>query len=55
MQTITSLGRFKYASGAEEKIVRTFQAPINFIENLKKLCNIDGSDLDEIIECKLCQ
>lgn len=53
MQTICALGRFKFASGAEEKIVRTFQAPVNFIENFKRLCCIDDNDgtLDELIEC----
>lgn len=52
MQTICSLGRFRFASGAEEKIIRTFQAPVNFIENLKRFGGIEDSDLDEIIECK---
>lgn len=51
MQTICALNRFKFGSGAEEKIVRTFQAPLNFIENFKKLCSITDSNLDEIIEC----
>lgn len=51
MQAICSLARFKFASGAEEKIVRTFQAPVNFIENFKTLCSIADSSLDEIIEC----
>lgn len=51
MQTICPLTRFRFASGAEEKIVRTFQAPINFIENLKALSRIESSDLDGIIEC----
>lgn len=57
MQTICSLARFKFASGAEEKIVRTFQAPVNFMENFKRLCCIDdgkGAGLDEIIECMRC-
>lgn len=33
--------------------MRTFQAPVNFIENFKRLCCIDGDDatLDELIEC----
>lgn len=54
MQTICALARFKFASGAEEKIVRTFQAPVNFIENFKRLCCIDDDDdatLDQLIEC----
>lgn len=51
MQTICSLARFSFASGAEEKIVRTFQAPLNFIENFKRLCGIQDCDIDKIIEC----
>lgn len=57
MQTICSLARFKFASGAEEKIIRTFQAPVNFMENFKRLCCIDDgandndTSLDEIIKC----
>lgn len=52
MQTICCLGRFRFASGAEEKIVRTFQAPVNFIENFKRLSGIEDSNLDKIIEGK---
>lgn len=56
MQTICALERFKFASGAEEKIIRTFQAPMNFMENFKRLCcidddDVDGTSLDEIIKC----
>lgn len=55
MQTICPLARFKFASGAEEKIVRTFQAPVNFIENFKRLCRAGDDEhddgLDEIIKC----
>lgn len=53
MQAICKLSRFRFASGAEEKIVRTFQAPANFIENFKNLCNISSEEIDAIIECKL--
>ncbi|XP_064552156.1 elongator complex protein 2 [Drosophila montana] len=37
MQTLALLSRYKFASGAEEKIVRTFQAPANFIENFRHI------------------
>lgn len=37
MQTIAILSRYKFASGAEEKIVRTFQASANFIENFRRI------------------
>lgn len=53
MQAICKLSRFRFASGAEEKIVRTFQAPANFIENFKNLCSISSGEIDAIIECKL--
>ncbi|KAI8036838.1 hypothetical protein M5D96_010148 [Drosophila gunungcola] len=44
MQALALLSRYKFASGAEEKIVRTFQAPANFIENFR---NISGIKKDE--------
>ncbi|TMW41518.1 hypothetical protein DOY81_013402, partial [Sarcophaga bullata] len=37
MQALALLSRYKFASGAEEKIVRTFQAPANFIENFRRI------------------
>ncbi|XP_004533547.1 probable elongator complex protein 2 isoform X1 [Ceratitis capitata] len=37
MQTLAILSRYKFASGAEEKIVRTFQASTNFIENFRRI------------------
>lgn len=44
IQCVTALSRFKFASGADEKIIRSFRAPINFIENFIKLTQLD---LDE--------
>lgn len=35
MQTIAVLGRYRFASGAEEKIVRSFQAPSAFVHALR--------------------
>ncbi|XP_017054373.1 probable elongator complex protein 2 [Drosophila ficusphila] len=40
MQALALLSRYKFASGAEEKIVRTFQAPANFIENFRHISKI---------------
>ncbi|XP_037941287.1 probable elongator complex protein 2, partial [Teleopsis dalmanni] len=37
MQAVTILSRYKFASCGEEKIVRTFQAPANFIENFRHI------------------
>lgn len=57
MQTVAALERYRFASGAEEKIVRTFQAPGNFVENLRRLCGISANDEfdvagNEILKCK---
>ena len=41
MACIASLGRFRFASGAEEKVIRVFQAPRNFLENLARISQID--------------
>ncbi|KAH8394803.1 hypothetical protein KR222_006248 [Zaprionus bogoriensis] len=41
MQTLALLSRYRFASGAEEKIVRTFQAPANFIENFRHLSRLE--------------
>ncbi|KAH8405971.1 hypothetical protein KR215_001002 [Drosophila sulfurigaster] len=42
MQTLALLSRYRFASGAEEKIVRTFQAPANFIENFRHICRLEN-------------
>ncbi|XP_058832263.1 elongator complex protein 2-like [Topomyia yanbarensis] len=40
MQCLCLLSRYRFASGAEEKIVRIFQAPGNFVENFRQLCAV---------------
>ncbi|ALC40621.1 Elp2 [Drosophila busckii] len=40
MQAVALLSRYKFASGAEEKIVRTFQATKNFIENFRHISQL---------------
>lgn len=51
MQCITVLSRYKFASAAEEKIIRTFQAPGNFVENFRSLCKIkEDFEGDEILK-----
>lgn len=37
---------FRFVSGADEKVVRAFTAPQNFLENFKRLClqNLDNED-----------
>lgn len=53
MQTICSLSRYRFASGAEEKIIRTFQAPANFVQNIRRICKVtEDAEGDAVIECK---
>lgn len=53
MQCITSLTRFQFASAAEEKIIRTFKAPANFIENIRGLSDpLDNEEARMIVACK---
>lgn len=54
MQTICALSRYRFASGAEEKIVRTFQAPADFVQNFRRICSVDDDDAegDVVIKCK---
>ncbi|KAL9699738.1 hypothetical protein quinque_003179 [Culex quinquefasciatus] len=53
MQCLALLSRYRLASGAEEKIVRVFQAPGNFVQNFRQLCGVareaDG-DGEEILK-----
>ncbi|KAJ8932764.1 hypothetical protein NQ314_014466 [Rhamnusium bicolor] len=44
------ISRYKFASGAEEKIIRAFQAPKNFVENFKRICRINQDEEGDIIE-----
>lgn len=41
---ITTLGKYKFASGAEEKVVRGFIAPANFIRNFGRICGFEIED-----------
>ncbi|XP_055920289.1 elongator complex protein 2 [Eupeodes corollae] len=49
MQTIAVLSRYKFASGAEEKIVRTFQATANFVENFKTITKTNDDQEGNVI------
>lgn len=44
MKALAILGRYRFASGAEEKIIRTFSAPGNFVENFRRICNISTEE-----------
>ncbi|XP_055390341.1 elongator complex protein 2 [Condylostylus longicornis] len=51
MQTIATIGRYKFASGGEEKIIRMFQATVDFIKNFRSICKIStDQEGDEILE-----
>uniref|UniRef100_A0A0K8UIX6 Elongator complex protein 2 n=1 Tax=Bactrocera latifrons TaxID=174628 RepID=A0A0K8UIX6_BACLA len=51
MQTIAILSRYKFASGAEEKIVRTFQASANYIENFRRITGVqDDAEGDDLLQ-----
>ncbi|XP_061179769.1 elongator complex protein 2-like [Saccostrea echinata] len=41
LQCLTIINRYKFASGADEKVIRAFEAPRNFIENFCTLCGKD--------------
>lgn len=37
---VALFSRYCYASAAEEKVIRTFQAPQDFIENFNRICRL---------------
>lgn len=55
MQAIAVLGRYRFASGAEEKIVRTFQAPSEFVRAVRALSGgvraIADPEGDAVLNC----
>lgn len=40
LQCLALINRYKLASGADEKVIRSFEAPINFIENFCSICGL---------------
>uniref|UniRef100_A0AAY4EPW4 Elongator complex protein 2 n=1 Tax=Denticeps clupeoides TaxID=299321 RepID=A0AAY4EPW4_9TELE len=44
MQCLAMVGRFQFVSGADEKVLRVFRAPRNFVENF---ANIAGRPLED--------
>ncbi|KAG7250697.1 hypothetical protein CRUP_027720 [Coryphaenoides rupestris] len=46
MQCLAAVGRFRFVSGADEKVLRVFRAPRNFVENF---ANISGAPLDKLL------
>uniref|UniRef100_A0A8C0F8M2 Elongator complex protein 2 n=1 Tax=Bubo bubo TaxID=30461 RepID=A0A8C0F8M2_BUBBB len=48
MRCLAMMGRFQFVSGADEKVLRVFRAPKNFIENFSNITGIpQSSDLPE--------
>uniref|UniRef100_A0A8C1VPH7 Elongator complex protein 2 n=1 Tax=Cyprinus carpio TaxID=7962 RepID=A0A8C1VPH7_CYPCA len=52
MQCLTMVGRFQFVSGADEKVLRVFKAPRNFVESFANISctpleKLLGSDLPE--------
>lgn len=41
---LTVLPGYRFASGADEKVVRAFVAPQNFLDNFKRLCVKDSNN-----------
>uniref|UniRef100_A0A672IEB8 Elongator complex protein 2 n=1 Tax=Salarias fasciatus TaxID=181472 RepID=A0A672IEB8_SALFA len=48
MQCLAMVGRFQFVSGADEKVLRVFQAPRNFVENF---ANISGTSKEKLLDC----
>ncbi|XP_053303188.1 elongator complex protein 2 isoform X3 [Pleuronectes platessa] len=46
MQCLAMVGRFQFVSGADEKVLRVFQAPRNFVENF---ANISGASREKLL------
>ncbi|XP_061110754.1 elongator complex protein 2 [Conger conger] len=46
MQCLATVGRFQFVSGADEKVLRVFRAPRNFVENFS---HITGASLDKLL------
>lgn len=46
MQCLSLVGRFQFVSGADEKVLRVFQAPRNFVENF---ANISGTSVEKLL------
>lgn len=45
LRCLAMIGRFEFVSGADEKVLRVFRAPKNFIENFS---NITGVPMEKL-------
>lgn len=48
MSSLAMISRYKFVSGAEEKVIRAFEAPVNFVENFRRICGIKIDDGEEV-------
>jgi hypothetical protein len=46
LKCLTMISRFQFVSGADEKVLRVFSAPRNFVENF---CAISGQSLNHVL------
>ncbi|KAF5899130.1 elongator complex protein 2 isoform X1, partial [Clarias magur] len=46
LQCLATVGRFQFVSGADEKVLRVFKAPRNFVENF---ANIVGTSVEKLL------
>lgn len=46
MQCLAMVDRFQFVSGADEKVLRVFKAPRNFVENF---ASIVGTSLEQLL------
>lgn len=47
LSSVAVISRYRFASGAEEKVIRAFKAPNNFVENFRTLCRIESGFEEE--------
>lgn len=49
MSSIAMLSSLSFVSSAEEKVIRAFQAPYNFLENMSQLAKIKFDSVGKYI------
>ncbi|CAH2000531.1 unnamed protein product [Acanthoscelides obtectus] len=52
LSCLALISRYQFASGAEEKVIRTFEAPSNFVENFRRICKIEQDEEGDVILAK---
>nr|XP_054767769.1 elongator complex protein 2-like [Lytechinus pictus] len=52
MQCLAMIGPLSFVSGADEKVLRVFEAPTNFLDNLAKISGVDTSSAKALQEAK---